>query len=211
MHAHIVPFVIDRLHLIALDTAAETVTPPDEPVVGWNIGSDGPPAPAVSAALTTALLDLLRDEADARVEVLAEPGSVATELRDHPRVSILSTEPEPADLAAWTVQIWTPPPAHAALSGDLRGLIAASLAGVPSLLSAADRAAVAGLADLGLMVDETDVATAWSTPLLGLVHGPARPGRSTRARQAATTIYGPAAAALRTSRFLGWLGQVGPR
>jgi hypothetical protein len=202
--AQVVPFLADRRQVAALGEAADERDPELAPTIGWRIGPVGPAPGPVATALAD-LVGRLVDEG-VRVDVVAAPDAVPADLSARAGLSIRDHPPTPAQLAAWTAQIWTPPAGWVALSGDLRELVEAGLAGVPTVIGAAERPAIGGLADLDLVVDEVDRSSAWETVIRSLLRTDVRARRGARAREGCVAIHGPDATRLRIARLTGWLG-----
>ena len=200
------PHLLHRMHILELERAAELREPPAVPVIGWWIGSDGAPPPATVESVTQLVTELAGT--GVRVEVVADPEHVPAPLTEADGVSLVPGDPSPEQLAAWTVQLWTPPSGWAAITGDLRAVAAAGLAGVPTVLEAANRAVCGGLAEQGLVIGEADGPAGWAAVVRRLLDDEDLRGRrSRRARDASQTIYGREANRLRVDRLLGWARQ----
>jgi hypothetical protein len=86
-------------------------------------------------------------------------------------------------------------------------MLAAGLAGVPTLLAAGDARFAGGLADPELTVSAVSHADSWQEPLLAVLTDRARRERhSSRARIAATSLCDEAAGESVLARLLGSLG-----
>jgi hypothetical protein len=206
MHTLVLPHLLARLPMLELERAAEVREAPAHPVIGWWIGDDGLPPDAALDAVSRLALELVGE--GVRLEVRGNEDHVPAALRESTGVSILPRDPTSEQLAAWTVQMWTPPTGWADVAGDVRAVAAAGLAGVPTVLDGADRKACSGLADQGLVVGEADGADGWAVLVRRLLGDEDQRGRrSRRARDAAHTIYGAEANRLRADRLMGWALQ----
>jgi hypothetical protein len=207
---HVLPVLLARDRIAALDAAARSRVRPAAPVLGWRLGSPHGAEPDHLGAVTPGILELLDRQPDGRVEILGEAPSLPRALRDHPQVLRRAAEPDPGELAGWTAQLWTPSAGRVEAGGDVTVLAEASLAGVPTVIGAGDASAVGGLADPALTARSVRQAADWSAALGRVMDdGDDRARSAERARRAGQAIHGQAAATAAVSRFLGWLERVG--
>jgi hypothetical protein len=204
----VVPHLVAPAQRAALEQADQERTDPAEPVIGWRIGHVGP-VPALAHDALCQMADSLLD-AGVRLEIVASLDRVPGGLADRAGVVVHTHEPTPAELARWTVQVWTPPERWAEISGDVRGMVEAGFAGVPTVIGASDRRAVASQIDLNLVVEEIERASAWEEAVRRLFDERERASRCSRAREASVALHGPDANRLRVARLMGWLGLIGP-
>ncbi len=189
--SQVVPYLTDRTHIATLEQCGEERAAPERPVVGWRIGAAGP-APAPIVAALSRLVDTLLAEG-VLVELVASGTAVPEGLAGRPGLAVRTDEPTPAELADWTAQIWTPPAGWAELTGDLRPVVEAGFAGVPTVIGGPDRAALAGLADLNLVVDHVDRHASWADVIESLLDDDvrARAGRAPARPRSPSTVPTP--------------------
>ena len=190
-----------RIDELAAAAARRPTSP--APVVGWYLdGTTGREDRAEAAQIRDALIAWSATEPDARIEVVDPGDAVATLLagNDGPpgaeRFTIRRAPPDPGELAAWTVQLWSPPSGRPTWSSVL---LAAAFAGVPTVTTAP----MAG-GDPELTLDPGAPGEAWIAVLTDVGDDARRRRWSQRAQARAVALQGPGAAASAIARLLGW-------
>ncbi len=200
----VLPTLLPDRRIAELQTAASHRVAPSVPLIGWRTGR-GPDA-GVTGAAVAALERLMDRVPDLAIEV---SGPLGGELAERPPVAIRSIDPDPSELAAWTIQLWTPAGAPTGQVGDPTAIeiVEAGLAGVPTVslaLGQTRRGDRPGPEVTNIPgADPDDAASA----LAALLDVDARLERSRRASAQAESLHGSAAAQMAIERFVGWLDR----
>lgn len=187
------------------------VPPRTRTVVGWQADAV---APDELAGAATGLARVLARQPGLSVEVV---GAAADDAVEAVRAQLgtdgddqLVRGGEPVS-AGWRrgllVHLWTVAPDAVALGGELRPLVEAGFAGVPSVIAAGNPAIVEAAHPRALVVDEPGDPDAWSAVLEPLLDESGWRARAAEAASVASDLWGPEAAALSLNRLLGWLGR----
>jgi hypothetical protein len=208
VRTHVLPSVLTRARSTALRDARQQFDGSTR-TVGWYIGSARTPTPPSLDAVADALLTVLADWPDLRVEAVGDAVNLPTTMRRHDRLRIASEQPGLHAIAAWTVYVWTPPLLGGEVADDALPFVEVSYAGVPSVLSAASRGAIEGHLPAELVVLRMDQSEEWAEPVRMLVDDQQkRAQRSSEAVRRSHALYGPSASKAVVNRFLGWaLGE----
>jgi hypothetical protein len=210
VRAQLAPALLTREMADGLGAAAARRFDPPAPLLGWQLdpvagsghgGHDGRVEGQVREAIAAALVQLLADQPDARVEIVGM--SSAPGLEDHPQVLIRSDPPDAGQLAAWTAHLWS---AGVPAAPARPGVFEAALAGVPTIT-----AARAEGTDGELVITSPLDPAAWLATVEAVNDDQARRRWSARARARAEALRGPEASRLATERFLGWATAAGAR
>jgi hypothetical protein len=175
-----------------------------EPVVAWTVGGGRAHGGAITA-IADALLALLGERPDLRVEVTGERDVVPAPLLDHDRARHVADRSGDR-LASWIAHVWAPGTAGGEIGEDLLPFVESAYAGVPTLIPAALRGSIDGHVPRDLLVDEPEDAAAWKAGLLALCSERGHwERRSTEVARRADAVDGPAAAEAVANRLLGWM------
>lgn len=179
---------------------------PSEPsVVGWHVGDRGPAPPLAAQATAAALLALLEERFDLHVEVVGDARRLPATFR-HPRVSIANGTPTTTELGRWTAQVWTPSAAQVELDGALGPLVIAATLGVPTVVAAAARGVLDGVAVPGLVVEHAKVPAEWRQMIEQVLRSDWVRARYRRdAQRRAHALSGDMTSLTVANRFAGWL------
>jgi hypothetical protein len=195
--------LMTRARIDELTAAGARRPTPPAPVVGWCLdGATGREDQAGAAQIRDTLIAWSATEPEARIEVVGPADAVAALLAgadDVPgaeRLAIRRTPPDPGELAAWTVQLWSPPPTPPTWSSVV---LEAAFAGVPTVTTAP----VAG-GDPELTLDPGAPDEAWIALLAALGDDTRRRRWSQQAQARAVALQGPGAADAAIARLLGW-------
>ena len=205
VRAHLLPVLLTRAEASELRAARRGHSRFTDPVIGWHIGSAGTPVPDYAPAVAEAVLRVLDERPQARVEAVGDPSHLPVSLRGHARVDMLSSEPASHALSRWAVHLWTPPLFDGDIADDTRAFVEVSAVGVPTVLPQAVQSAVGGYPPPGLLVDPFRHANEWIVPLRALLDSESTRSRLSRAAmQRFDTMNGASASAVAVNRLIGW-------
>ena len=174
-------------------------------MIGWHIGAAGGPVPDYAPAVAEAVLKVLDERPEARVEAVGDPSHLPVSLLGHPRVDLLSDRPAPQALSRWAVHLWSPALLDGDIADDTRAFAEVSAVGVPTVLPEAVQPAVGGYPPPGLLVDPLRHAEDWIVPLRALLDSESTRSRLSRAAMLRfDTMNGAAASAVAVNRLIGW-------
>jgi hypothetical protein len=216
VRALLLPTVLTRTRLAALKQARDRWPDPDEQpeqeaqaaqgdelrVVGWHVAAGPPDA---FDAVIQAVRSIATDRPELRVELTGDPRLLPASLLDEWWVSATPGDPEPQMLARWAVQLWIASRAQYETAGDLRPLIEAGMAGVPTVLAVADHAGHNDPVLHELLVERSAEAGQWIAQLQPLIENEDEQaelaGLVIRRSEA---LFGAATSGAVVNRFLGW-------
>jgi len=205
VRAHLLPVLLTRAQAGELRAARRGHSRFSDPVIGWHIGSAGTPVPDYVPAVAEAVLRVLDERPQARVETVGDPSHLPVSLRGHSRVDMLSSEPASQALSRWAVHLWTPSLFDGDIADNTRAFAEASAVGVPTVLPEAVQSAVGGYPPPGLLVDPFRHAADWIVPLRALLDSESTRSRLSRAAMRRfDTMNGAAASAVAVNRLIGW-------
>jgi hypothetical protein len=213
VRAHLLPTLPERSRVVALRQARELARVVEKPVegddeaedtepvrvVGWQVAG-GPTGPVVEAVRT-----LQSGRPDLRLEVAGDLDRLPEALLDEWWVSAEPGEIEPKALIRWAVQLWNPSRDEYEIAGDLRPLIEAGVAGVPTVVGMAGWPAPDDHAVHEVMIEHPDGPDAWLAhvgPLVDDEDAQAELARLVTRR--ADALFGAPTSAAVVNRFLGW-------
>jgi hypothetical protein len=198
--------MLTRARAAALRSAAADAHAHTDRGIGWYVGWAGEPVGSYIDAVGDGIAKLLADRPDLRVDIVGDPDRAPAGLRRNRRVSIVSElEPEPDLIAAWDVHVWTPRLVGGEVVDDIRPLLEASSAGVPSVLPVAARSSMDGFAGNKLVVSRADEPEGWAAALGRLLDDDGmRAGAGAEARRWASAVHGAPACRMTVNRVLGW-------
>ena len=155
--------------------------------------------------MAEAVLEVLYERPQLRVEVAGESSHLPKEFRTHPRVAALQDRPGVEGLSRWAVHLWSPALLVDGIADDPRSLVEVSAVGIPTVLPRPVQAAMAGYPPPGISVDRFDQKEDWIEALRLLLDNEVSWSRQSRAAvRRFDTLNGAAASAGTVNRFLGW-------
>jgi hypothetical protein len=209
----LLPTALTRARVIALREAREHATPGTPLVVGWRIDPAARPdyVEAVAVGIAAYLVEPGHRE-DVRVEVVAAEADVPASLLSHSRVTLVERGAlDPMAIASWSLHVWTPRLAGAALLDDTRVLEEASCAGVASVFPADAMTGVDGVVSSHVLVESADDAAGWLAALHHVLDDDhVRARRSREAARRADALDGLAVARAMVTRLRGWASYSAP-
>jgi hypothetical protein len=202
----------DRIGELRAARDAHARTRASEPViVGWHVGEPGGIEPEYLETVVEALQNVLNERTDAHIELVGDPARMPDLLLYHARVRVTPGEPDPATVAAWTFQCWTPAeppfPADGVRSDpSIRPVVEAAYVGVSTVFAHLHAPAFDGI-DLGQrVVRDVRDADEWGRRAHELLaRGPVDTQRRRRGMARAESLYGPVTSAAAVNRLFGWV------
>lgn len=182
---------------------------PSVATFGWWVGTtDEAELPGFTNQVSAGLLEVLEAHPDARCDIVCPPSFRPRAFLGHERVVVHHGEPTPAQRARWLVQVWTPATRAFSEHRDLRPVVAAGLAGTPTLLATDDAVDGGSLIDATLVITRVRKPDAWAGAVSALLdddeHLAARSEHTSRVTDA---LAGKDASALVTKRIVGWVNR----
>jgi hypothetical protein len=200
-----VPAMVSRARSSALRNAGVASELQDGRVVGWYVGSAGEPGGDYLDAVAEGLAKVLADLADARVDIVGDDDCIPPALRNHERVSVISSWPEPERVAGWALHVWTPRIIGREIMDDLGKLIEASFAGVPSVLPLPARRAMDGVVAKDVVVSRYNEPDGWMQTVRRVLDDDRKRAEfAVEARRWSQTVHGAEASRAAVNRLLGW-------
>jgi hypothetical protein len=205
IRTHLLPVLLTRAQAGELRAARRGHSRFSDPVIGWHIGAAGGPVPDYAPAVAEAVLKVIDERPQARVEAVGDPSHLPASLLGHSRVDVLSSRPASQALSGWAVHLWSPSLFGGEIADDTRAFTEVSAVGVPTVLPEAVQSAVGGYPPPGLLVDPFRHAEDWIVPLRALLDSESTRSRLSRAAMRRfDTMNGAAASAVAVNRLIGW-------
>jgi len=205
VRAQLLPPMVTRQHAAELRGARAARNLFADPVIGWNPGSAGTPAPDYLESVADALLEVMEEQPHVVVEIAGEPSHVPAQLLADRNVSALRQPPGADSLSGWTMHVWTPPLVEGGVADGTLALVKAGAVGIPSVLPEPVLTTVGGYPSPGLLVEGFRRADDWATSFRVLLDDQRERSRLSReAMQRFDTAHGPTSSDVAVNRFLGW-------
>jgi hypothetical protein len=205
VRAHLLPVLLTRAQAGELRAARRGHSRFSDPVIGWHVGASGGPVPDYAPAVAEAVLKVIDERPQARVEAVGNPSHLPASLLGHSRVDVLSSRPASEALSRWAVHLWSPSLLDGDIADDARAFAEVSAVGVPTVLPEAVQSAIGGYPPPGLLVDPFRHPEDWIVPLRALLDSESTRSRLSRAgMRRFDTMNGAAASAVAVNRLIGW-------
>lgn len=202
---HLLAPLLPPAQLDAIVSVTERDHPaPKGPVIGWQVGTPGDPAPVEVDPVAVALSRVLDHRSDLCIELAGDIDAVPSDLLARPGVVTVPGSAGLTDLRRWHAQLWTPSPGHVDRTGDILALLMAARLGVPTITSQTDPL-TAQVGHPGLRVGAPGAADAWQAKTTALLEdSQVRAWFGRQEQRRADAVAGPDATREAIEALLSW-------